>query len=235
MRSTQLVAVLALVFLALSPAIADRIERSYATRGPAHLTISNVYGDITVSSWDKKTISVRARTTPPAVVQDRVNGNEIAVWVKRRIIPAGRATFQVYVPAETSLSLTNVIGKVEVSGVAGDLAVDSIDGDIRIMGARASMVDVRVTTGNIFFEGELRDGGSYSLQSVKGDIDVTVPAATAFDLNARSMSGAINLGDFVRNLTGGSRLRKGISGTHLKSGTRLTLTTFSGRVHLHKM
>ena len=225
---------LALIILGgLAYATVDRFDRTYNPQGPAHLTISNINGDIEVSVWDKKSISVRVTTTPPAAVTDQINGNEFIVWVKRRI-PPGSANFQVFVPADTSITLNNVMGKIEVNGVAGDLAVDSIDGDIHLLRMRAASVDVKVTTGNIFFEGELRDGGSYTMQSVKGNIDVTLPAEAAFDLNARSLTGTINLGDFIRSLTGGSKLRKGVSGTHLKSGTRLTLTTLSGRVLLHK-
>jgi hypothetical protein len=211
----------------------ERVERTYNIQGPAHLTISNINGDIAVSAWDRKFISLRANTTPPGIFEDRVAGNEISVSVKRRILP-GRANFNVFVPAETSVSLNNVIGSIEVNGVTGDVAVDSIDGDIRLLSVHAASVDVKVTTGNITFEGDLRENGSYSLQSVRGDIDVTLPAATAFDLNARSLSGTINLADFIKSLTGGSKLRKGVSGTHLKSGTKLTLTTFNGRVMLHK-
>ena len=211
----------------------DKFERTYSPRGVAHLTISNVNGDITVSGWEKNSINVRAITTPPASVEDQVSGDEVSISVKRRI-PPGTANFQVFVPANTQLSISNVIGKIDVRGLTGDVAVDAIDGDIRLVAVRAGSVDVKVTTGDITFDGDLTDGGSYSFQSVKGDIDVTLPAAASFDLNARSLSGVINLGDFVNSLTGGTKLRRGVSGTHLKSGTRLTMTAFSGRVLLHK-
>ena len=225
-----------MVFLMLTAgayACADRFERVYTPQGVAHLTIKNMNGDIRVSAWDRKTISVRAITLPPAKVEDRVNGSEFTISVKRRL-PPGAASFDVSVPANTSLTLSNVMGKIEVNGLTGDVTVDSIDGDIRLQDVRAASVDVKVTAGDIYFEGDLRDGGSCSLQAVKGDIDVTLPAGTPFDLNARSLSGAINLGDFINNLMGGSKLRKNVSGTHLKGGARLSLTTFSGRVLLHK-
>jgi len=222
-----------LMFGAVAYACTEKFERVYTPQGSAHLTIKNMNGDIRVNAWDRKTINVRANTLPPAKVEDRADGNEIIISVKRHL-PPGVASFDVSVPANTSITLSNVMGKIEVNGVTGDVTVDSIDGDIRLQGIRASSVDVKVTAGNIFFEGDLRDGGSCSLQAVKGDIDVTLPAATPFDLNARSLSGAINIGDFVNSLMGGSKLRKNVSGTHLKGGARLSLTTFAGRVLLHK-
>jgi len=214
-------------------ACTERFERIYTPQGPARLTIKNMNGEIRVNAWDRKTISVKAVTLAPAKVEERVSGDEFTIYVKRHL-PPGAASFDVWVPANTSITLSNVMGKIEVNGVTGDLQVDSIDGDIRLQSVRASSVDVKVTAGNIFFEGDLRDGGSCNLQSVKGDIDVTLPSATPFELEARSLSGIINLGDFINNLIGGSKLRKNISGTHLKGGARLRLTTFAGRVLLHK-
>jgi hypothetical protein len=96
------------------------------------------------------------------------------------------------------------------------------------------VVDVVVTSGDIFFEGELQEGGSYSLQSMRGDLDVTVPTQTPFNLNARALSENINLGPFFSSLTGSSRGPKGVSGTHLKGGPRLTLTAYTGRILLHR-
>jgi hypothetical protein len=127
----------------------------------------------------------------------------------------------------------NVVGRIDIAGAEGDVTVESFDSDVEIIDARARLIDVKITRGNIVFEGELVEGGSYSLQSMKGDIDVTLPESAPFNLNARSLTGAINLGDFLNRLTGGSKVSKGITGTHLKGGPNLTLTTFAGRVLLH--
>ena len=67
-----------------------------------------------------------------------------------------------------------------------------------------------------------------------GDIDVTVPESTPFNLNARALSGSINLGSFLSNLFGATRGPKGISGAYLRGGPRLSLTAYTGRILLHK-
>ncbi len=94
--------------------------------------------------------------------------------------------------------------------------------------------EVIVTRGDIVSDGELHEGGAYSLQSMRGDLDVTLPAATPFNLNARALSENINLGSFLSSLSGSSRGPKGVSGTYLKGGSRLTLTAYAGRILLHK-
>jgi Putative adhesin len=210
-----------------------KFERTYNPQGSAHLTITNVNGRIRVAAWDKKTVSVRADAAPSVSIEDRVVGEDINISVKRNF-RLSRADFEVSLPADSSLVLRNVIGNIEVQGVNGHISVNSIDSDVRLLRVNSSAVDVKVTSGDIYFDGELREGGSYSFQSMRGDLDVTLPGSTPFNLNARALSENINLGGFLSSLTRGSRGTKGVSGSYLNGGSRLTLTTYEGRILLHK-
>ncbi|HWP42611.1 MAG TPA: DUF4097 family beta strand repeat-containing protein [Blastocatellia bacterium] len=227
---------IALASLAINASSYERhasFERTYTPRGPAHLTISNINGSIRVKAWNKKTIHVRAKGPSSRSIEDHTFRNEISITV-RRALRLDRVDFDVSVPAETSLSLKNVIGKIEIEGVHGHLTVNSFDSDVRLVGIQSPSVDVKVTSGNVYFDGELQSGGIYSLQSMRGDIDVTIPSASSFSLNARAMSENINLGGFLPNMGGITRWAKGITGTYHQGGPRLTLTTYAGRILLHK-
>jgi DUF4097 and DUF4098 domain-containing protein YvlB len=238
-RRTTLKALLPLrllFFLAIVTASADsqqRFERSYTTQHPAHLTISNVNGFIHISSWDRKNILARASASSSVYIEDHVAGDDITISTKRNL-RLGRADFDVTVPADTSLTIKNIVGKIDVRGITGHVSIHSIDSDVQLTKVNSPSVDVIVTSGDIYFDGELREGGSYSLQSMKGDLDVTLPSATSFNLNARALSENINLGSFLNSLSGSSRGPKGVSGTYLKGGPRLTLTAYAGRILLHK-
>jgi DUF4097 and DUF4098 domain-containing protein YvlB len=225
-----------LFFFAVVEIAADsqpRFERTYAPQRPAHLTLSNVNGNIHIASWDKKTIHARATGAPYVVVEDKVLGDDITISTKLNI-RLGRADFDILVPSETSLTIKNFVGNIDVRGITGHLSVHSIDSDVRLVKVNSPAVDVVVTSGDIFFDGELQEGGSYSLQSMKGDLDVTLPSATPFNLNARALSENINLGSFLSSLSGTSRGPKGVAGTYLRGGSRLTLTAYAGRILLHK-
>jgi hypothetical protein len=211
----------------------SRFERTYAPQRSAHLTISNVNGSIHVNSWDKKTILARASVAPYLSIEDQVIGDDIKISTKRSL-RLGRADFEVSVPPDTSVTIKNIVGSIELRGITGHVSVLSIDSDVRLVKVNSPTVDVIVTSGDIFFDGELSEGGSYSLQSMKGDLDVTLPGATPFNLNARALSENINLGTFLSSLSGSSRGPKGVSGTYLKGGCRLTLTAYAGRILLHK-
>ncbi|HYP28688.1 MAG TPA: DUF4097 family beta strand repeat-containing protein [Blastocatellia bacterium] len=208
-------------------------EKTYSPQGPANLTISNIHGDINVTVWNRKTINVRAIAPTSVPIQDQVSGNDISVSVKKSL-RVGKATFEVSLPSETSLQLHNIMGRVQVQGVSGHITVKSFDGDVRLINVRAQSVDVNVTTGNIFFDGDLLGSGSFSLQSVKGDIDITLPGSTSFNLVARALNENINLGDFASSLSGANRGVKGLTGTYLRGGPRLSLTTFNGRILLRR-
>lgn len=210
-----------------------RFERTYAPRGVAHLTISNVNGSVRVYGWEKKTILARVSSAPSVSIEDQVIGDDITIATKRNL-RLGRADFEVSVPPETAVTVKNYMGDIELKGITGHVSVNSIDSDVHLVNVNSPTVDVRVTSGDIYFEGELREGGAYTLQSMKGDLDVTLPSSMPFNLNARALSENINLGSFLSSLTGSSRGPKGIAGTYLKGGPRLTLTTYAGRIVLHK-
>jgi DUF4097 and DUF4098 domain-containing protein YvlB len=210
-----------------------KFDRTYTPQGPAHLVISNTTGDIIVSAWHKKTVQVHANAAPSVTIRDQVLGDEINISVKRDL-RMGRADFEVFVPENTSVSIKNVMGRIEVLGVTGHVKVDTIDSDVRLAGVRGPSVDVKVTSGDISFDGELEGEGPYSLQTLKGDLDVTLSESASFNLVARSLSENINLGAFMSSLTGTNRGPKSISGTYQKGGPRLSLTTYLGRIMLHK-
>ena len=208
-------------------------ERTYSTRGIPRLFISNVNGEIRVNSWEKSSITVRAITRNAGLIEDRVSGDEITVDVKKQFRPT-RVDFEANVPPDTSLVLNNVIGGITVGGMKGHVSISSFQGDVRLNSVSSKSLDVRITTGNIYFDGELHEGGSYTLQTMKGDLDVTLPVSTPFNLNARSLSESINLGAFLSDLTSGNKGSKSVSGTYLRGGPRLNLTTYAGKILLHK-
>jgi hypothetical protein len=222
-----------LLFTANAANASAKFDRTYYPKGIAHLTISNISGSITVTAWNKKNVMVSAINEPSAAIEDQTIGDAIVLSVKKALRP-GKVDFQIYVPAETALTLKNYIGKIEVRGVRGDVNIKSYDSEVHLVDVRIPSADVYVTTGDIFFDGDLTGEGPYKFQTLKGDLNVNLPAKTPFQLSTRALSENINLGDFLNSLTGTSKAPKEISGTHLKGGPKLNLITFSGRILLHK-
>jgi len=97
---------------------------------------------------------------------------------------------------------------------------------------RSPSIEAIVTSGDIFFDGELTGSGPYNLQSMRGDIDISLPARVPFDLQAKALTGKINLGGFLLSMI--TEQPKYIAGTHDRGGPRLNLTTYDGHIMLHK-
>lgn len=234
LRPHRVFFLVACFFLAVGAAQASaKFERTYNTRGQAHLTISNINGSIVVNAWNRRTIQVSANNDPAAKIEELVTGDNISLEVRRSLRP-GRADFQIFVPSDASITLKNYIGRIEVGGVRGHVKIKSFDSEVRLVDVRIPSADVNVTTGDIFFDGDLGGDGPYTFQTLKGDVEVSLPASTSFQLSTRSLSENINLGGFLNSLTGANRAPKGISGTYLNGGPRLNLITFAGRILLHK-
>jgi hypothetical protein len=228
-----LIVIACLLFTSIAAKASAKFDRTYYPKGTAHLNISNVNGSITVTAWSKKSIMVSAINEPSAAIEDQIIGDTIMLSVKKAL-RLGKVDFQIYVPAETTLTLKNYIGKIEVRGVRGDVNIKSYDSEVHLVDARIPSADVNVTTGDIFFDGDLTGDGPYKFQTLKGDLNISLPANTAFQLSTRALSENINLGGFLNSLTGTNKAPKEISGTHLKGGPRLNLIAFAGRILLHK-
>ncbi|MEW6207882.1 MAG: DUF4097 family beta strand repeat-containing protein [Acidobacteriota bacterium] len=222
------------LFLCASPSISwERFEKTYKAKERSHLTISNIRGQVMVAAWNKKIISVRAETDPSVEVDDEVSKEEIEITVKKEA-RLGRADFEIFAPANTSISIKNIVGKIEVRGISGHVSVKSFDSDVRLTGIRAPSVDVRITGGDIYFDGELQEDGDYSFQSMKGDIEMSLPASSRFRLKARALSENINLGEFLSNFREMVKGSKEISGSYRDDGPKLSVTTYAGRILFHK-
>src|SRR5215471_14237124 len=138
-----------LCFLAIVTTSADsqqRFERTYSPQHPAHLTISNVNGSIHISAWDKKSILARATASSSVAIEDHVIGDDITIMAKKSMRLA-RADFVVNVPADTSLTVKNIVGKIDVRGITGHVSIHSIDSDVQLAKVNSSSVDVIVTSG----------------------------------------------------------------------------------------
>lgn len=81
--------------------------------------------------------------------------------------------FDVAVPASSALQVKTNTGGIDVSGVSGQMVLTS-------------------NTGSITFDGAIGPGGSYSFQTNTGSVNVTLPGASVFHVDASTDTGSIN-------------------------------------------
>ena len=126
-----------------------------------------------------------------------------------------------------------VSGNIDISKIKGSIEADAVSGDIELLDvSEAQAVDVKTVSGNVIYIGSIKAGGRYELKTHSGDVRMTLPAGSAFDLEANTFSGDID-SDFEITVVGKISPRE-IRGTVGKGGATIRLKTFSGNVDLRK-
>jgi DUF4097 and DUF4098 domain-containing protein YvlB len=129
--------------------------------------------------------------------------------------------------------IKGVSGNIDVSGIKGSVDVKTVSGDIKLMDVPdAQTVGVESVSGNVTFMGVIKAGGRYELKVHSGDVRMTIPANSSFDLDAKTFSGDID-SDFEIAVSGKMSPRE-LHGTVGKGGATLILKSFSGNIDLKK-
>lgn len=142
------------------------------------------------------------------------------------------------VRSDDALVIRAASGRLDIAGVrAPRLQVKSFSGPVVLNGVASRRVKVETASGSVSFDGSLAADGQYGFQSHSGDIFLSVPDDSGFELEAQSFSGDLRSdipilvggGDPTRqgpvSLEGGSRAIRGIAAA---GGARLELSTASG-------
>lgn len=118
-------------------------------------------------------------------------------------------------------------GRVDVAQTAeADVDVATASGTIGVRGARRAL-RARAASGRIILEG--RPGRNWDVESASGGIRIDFAGRAAFELNARTASGAI---DTSHPLTGLEASRRRLRGTVRGGGSRVDVSTASGSIQI---
>jgi signal transduction histidine kinase len=118
----------------------------------------------------------------------------------------------------------------------GDITAESVNGPIVMTGIQSSSVDASTTNGNITYEGNLADGGRYTLTTHNGDLVLGVPENASATFTVRTYNG-----DFRTDLPLEGRLPpdemhrgKRVTMTLGKGSADVTLESFGGTIRIRK-
>jgi len=219
-----------------------RIETKYPRSG-------GVFGgeSVNVSVEYKLTIpqeaGLKAKNISGEIVAERIGGHADLEAVSGDVALRSAAK-----GAECS----SVSGDVEVTGVTGDVFVKSVSGDVRarqIKGSieaesvsgeleltevsEASAVRAKALSGGVVYRGSINKAGTYTLKSHSGEVEMFLPAASAFDFEASTFSGDID-SDFEISTEDVRASAKELRGVVNGGGAAVKLSSFSGDIRLKK-
>jgi hypothetical protein len=192
------------------PAGSDVVIESFG----AAISVSEVKGTVSAETVNG---DIRIGEAPREVRAESVNGG---VTIATR---GGR------VQAES------VNGAVTVRGAGGEIDASTVNGPLTVTGASIARAVLETVNGPILLEGGLSRGGTLTVESVSGSVELALPASTAADFTVTTFSGDI------RNELGPPAHRSSRHTTEKEltfstggGGANVTVETLSGSIVLRR-
>jgi len=213
-----------------------RVSKRYPASKNVRVELKNLWGTITVESWNRDEIKLSADIeSPKANLLPRQTADGFVVDVigdNRGRTDIGNINFRLQVPINSSVDLQTKRGNITVTNIHGGLvrAHVSSEGDITLTGISATQVFAQNLIGDVFFDGEFARGGTYQFQSGKGNINIRIPADSAFNLVAAAPNRKITLGEFWNN--GFKTMGDGrkVYGDVVDGRSKVVVTNFQGSI-----
>ena len=236
-KAILFVGLLSLSALAGSPVEAQQhLSKRYPASKNVRVELKNISGTITVESWNRDEIKLSADIeSPKANLAPRQSADGLVVDVvgdNRGRTDIGNINFRLQVPINSSVDLETKRGNITVTNIHGGLvrAHVSTEGDITLTGISANQVYAQNLIGDVFFDGEFARGGSYQFQSGKGNINIRIPANSAFSLVAAAPNRKIELGEFWNNGFKSMGDGRKVYGDVVDGRSKVVVTNFQGSI-----
>ncbi|MFD0739298.1 DUF4097 domain-containing protein [Lysobacter koreensis] len=217
------IALLSVAILASAPLFAATpINQSRPLDPRGRVEIENIKGRIDVRAWDRPEVKIEG-SLGAGVEKLEIEGDRERLVVKVKYPNRGGGLgfltggdkseptlLRLMVPLQADLEIDAVSADVDVSGIAsGELSIDSVSGDVTVAGApREASIDsvsgdlhltlnranvsVDSVSGDIVLRGRL--GEEVGIETVSGDIDVSVLETAVRKLSGATVSGDMHIG-----------------------------------------
>ncbi|MGE5091982.1 MAG: DUF4097 family beta strand repeat-containing protein [Bacillota bacterium] len=177
----------------------------------ADVTLSGVEGDVDISTVSG---AIRAEGTPRRLTAEAMDGN-IDLTTRATITRAKTAG-----------------GSITIHGGGGDITASSVSGSIRYSGAHKVLVGrLETVTGAVTFQGTVMRGGTLSIETHDGPVDLSVPRDQLADFDLTTFGGAV-----TNALSGGGEpvVPKGkpVRFSSGPGGASVTVRTLKGNVRV---
>ena len=121
-------------------------------------------------------------------------------------------------------------GELNLDGCRGTLTLTNNFGDVLVNQAEAATLIIKSTNGRISFSGSLDPASAHSIENSFGDIQLNIPADSAFNIDFETHFGEIN-SDLPVTVSG-SVSETNLEGTLNGGGLQLRATTSNGNISL---
>ncbi len=203
-KTTALLSVVFFFALSASNISAQKkFSKTYPAGQNVRLQLMNRTGTVTVEGWNRSDINISAYLESPAanIEPQNLSGTIVINLVRdnQGRNEVGNVNFTIRVPYYAMVDIETKIGNLSVSNIRSGLvrAKISSEGDITLTNIGAGAVSAENVIGDIFFDGEIQEGGNYRFSSMRGNVNLRIPFTSSFRLVATAPSTRnISLGSF---------------------------------------
>ena len=207
-----------------------RVAVDFTVTVPRHagVTIDSVAGDVTVEG-----VNGEARV--------EVVSGDVRLASLSRLVHVETVSGDLHlsdVSSDEALSAEMVSGRLRAEAVrAPRIEVESVSGAVALHAVESQRVAVETFSGSVTFDGAFADDGRYEFESYSGDVHLSIPEGSGFEIEAESFSGELRSGFPIRIGAGEragetavafERGSRSLHGVAAGGGARVTLSTFSG-------
>ena len=251
---------MAMAAAANAATLKENIDRTFDVRAGSRFTLDNVNGKISITSWDQPRIRVQAmksveRTDPDdakkalAELKIEMTPSDGGLAV-RTIVPKQNSTglwdmmfgnfnnatvhYEVTVPRNTNVEVSNTNGHIHVAGVNGAFQVETTNGRIELDRCGGSF-DVETTNGAVEAKLTSLDAQKpLKIETTNGRIEIALPASVRANVDASTTNGSIET-EMPLTLAAKSNDRHSLRGTINGGGASVSLRTTNGGISIRTM
>ena len=165
---------------------APQTDKTVAVQRGMRLEVSNYGGEIVVRTWDQDAVRIQAMHSERDQIDIKSTESTLSVRGRATRGPTHLIDFELTVPAWIKLDLSGTYTDVSVEGVASEVAVKTVEGEIRVRGG-AEFISLKSVEGKVTLEQgrgrievhsvseavQIRDcSGEISADTVDGDIQL---------------------------------------------------------------
>jgi len=227
----KLCALFLIALWTLPAAARDTIDRIIEADPAGEISISVTNGTVRVIGWDEPKVKIQGSRTGEAG-EFSVDKSENSIYIEDSAYdhggPAAETDLTIHVPRNSTVDVEIISGSLEISGIKGEIeaaavsgdvnveadsgriSLESVSGDVKVKNAgaltRGSFTSV---SGDVIIDGALADGADVGLESVSGNITLSIHG----EVNARVRAETGPGGEIKNGLDGKQPERERYSGS----------------------
>jgi DUF4097 and DUF4098 domain-containing protein YvlB len=242
-----LLAGLTVGFLTTSSAFAltKEFSQTYPLKAGGAVSLDNVNGDVTITSWDRDEVSVEA--TIESKSQSGLDRIEVIVKAtstsvrietdyeenhRSRWNDGGEVTYIVKIPRGAELREVDLVnGDLKVEGISGKIEASTVNGKITVSDLAG---DAKLDTVNGSIEAAFDQVGGtqrIDIESVNGSVTVRLPRNADAEVDISTVHGGIR-NDFGLDVDDGDYVGHDLRGRLGSGGARIHIENVNGAVKL---